>query len=111
MTSTETEENRTGPITVELKHDFSQKPFALVRSSKHANTFLVSRDIDGTAFYRITMQGPGNLHKSISGKFSTIERALDALSKFVESTEKTQGKRREETVERIRGAELRSKSD
>lgn len=111
MTSTETEENLTGPITVELKYDFNQKPYALVKSPKHTNTFMVSKDIDGTAFYRVTMQGPGILHKDINGKFSTIEKALDALSKFVESAEKTQGKRREETVERIRGAKLRSESD
>jgi len=111
MTSTEIEENPTGPTTVEVKYDFNQKPYALVKSPKHTNTFMISKDIDGTAFYRITMQGPGLLSKEVSGKYSTIEKALADLNKFVDSVEKTQGKRREETVERIRGAKLRSESD
>lgn len=111
MTNTEIEESLIGPTTVEVKYDFNQKPYALVKSPKHTNTFMISKDIDGTAFYRITMQGPGLLSKEVSGKYSTIEKALADLNKFVDSVEKTQGKRREETVERIRGAKLRSESD
>lgn len=100
MTNTETTNTNTGLITVELKHDYNQKPYAEVVSSNHRSKFLVVRHPDGTAFYTIKLDGQGLLHKDLEGKFSSLEKAIAHLEDYINNSKKTKYKQLEEVLER-----------
>lgn len=81
-----------------------------VSSTKKKCDYTVRKSNDGFVFYEVGIS-KGIIPKEISGRFTSPEKALDALGKYLHKSSESTTVQRDKRAERRENAKSRSKSN
>lgn len=98
MTDIALREIQNGLHTVEELTDDFDKPLYKITSKKMKQYFTVAKTIDGYSFYEVRVS-KGSLPQKLSGKFSSSQKAISEVIKYIDSIRESRATRRDNTYE------------
>lgn len=89
--------------TVDIKESIvNDKPQLTVTSDKYNGYFTVRKSNDGFSFFEISVS-QGKVPKVLSGRYTGLRQAKQALVKYLESAKETKAKARDRKYEENHG--------
>lgn len=110
MTDTKLLEKTNETSTVEPPKINYELGRATVQSDKHKIDFEVYKARDNTPFYSVRTTGFGNVPKELSGKYTTIPRAIEAIERYLKTAKETFAVKSDILAERRNAAKARSEN-